>query len=94
MNTLVTVQTESIKHHKFRYPVERTIFTETQSVEVSKATATDVAFHFIRQHLDPKPSWSAFNQGQSTTDHEKTSVGYLPILQAPANDLDTLATVV
>ena len=40
------------------------------------------------------PSWTLYNQKASTVNPEKTTVGYLPIIQAPASDLDTLNTVV
>ena len=35
-----------------------------------------------------------FNRVQSTPSPELTSIGYLPIVQAPAHELDTLHTVV
>ena len=40
------------------------------------------------------PSWTLYNQKASTVNPEQTTVGYLPIVQAPASELDTLNTVV
>jgi hypothetical protein len=39
------------------------------------------------------PGWSAFNEAMSISDTEQTSVGYLPIIPAPASDYDTVWTV-
>lgn len=39
------------------------------------------------------PSWSAFNEAISTDNSEITTPGMLPILQAPADDADTVATI-
>ena len=38
--------------------------------------------------------WTSFNQRHSEMSPEITSIGYMPIVQAPAHDLDTLNTVV
>ena len=35
-----------------------------------------------------------FNQQASTINPEQTSVGYLPVIQAPAHELDKLSPVV
>ncbi len=40
------------------------------------------------------PSWTLFNQNASTVNPEKTTVGYLPIIQSPASEFDTLNTVI
>jgi hypothetical protein len=39
-------------------------------------------------------SWSAFNQALSKCDPDLTTVGYMPLLQAPVHDFGTLNTVV
>lgn len=59
-----------------------------------KAAATDMAFMLERQHEEPRPTWTSFNQKHSHVDPEQSIVGYLPIIQAPAHDIDTLNTVV
>ncbi len=38
--------------------------------------------------------WTLFNQNASTVNPEKTTVGYLPIIQSLASELDTLNTVI
>ena len=59
-----------------------------------KAKAKDLAFVMTRQNETPKCTWTSFNKKHSTIHTEKTTTGYLPIIQAPANDLDTLNAVV
>lgn len=59
-----------------------------------KAEAADMAFHMIRQYHDPKPGWTTFNEEYSETDPEVSTVGYMPIILAPAHDVNTLNTVV
>lgn len=59
-----------------------------------KARASDMAFIMTRSLHEPMSSWTSFNQSVSTVNPEQTSIGYLPIVQAPANDIDTLNTVV
>ena len=58
------------------------------------AAATDMAFMLKRQHEQPRPTWTSFNQKHSQINPEQSIVGYLPIIQAPAHDIDTLNTVV
>lgn len=65
-----------------------------ESPSALKAQATDNAFMMTRQSTYPKPSWTEFNQKHSEVDPNMTTVGYLPIIQAPAHDIDTLNTVV
>ena len=38
--------------------------------------------------------WTLFNQNASTVNPEKTTVGYLPIIQSPAYELDTMNTII
>ena len=40
------------------------------------------------------PFWTGFNQIVSEKSSEVTSIGYLPILNVPAHDNDTLCTVI
>ncbi|KAK5936226.1 hypothetical protein CgunFtcFv8_027647 [Champsocephalus gunnari] len=53
-----------------------------------------MAFFMSRTYKKPMPSWILYNQKASTVNPEKTTVGYLPIIQAPASELDTLNTVI
>ncbi|KAF3851702.1 hypothetical protein F7725_013474 [Dissostichus mawsoni] len=65
-----------------------------QCPAAQKAQATDMAFFMSRTSKKQMPSWILYNQKASTVNPEKTTVGYLPIIQAPASELDTLNTVV
>jgi len=53
-----------------------------------------MAFFLRRQDSDKKPSWTVFNQSVSSEEPEQTAAGYLPIILAPAHELETLNTVV
>jgi hypothetical protein len=59
----------------------------TQSIDecpsAIKAHATDMGFTITRSSQEPMPSWTSFNKNASTVNPEQTSVGYLPIIQAP-----------
>lgn len=59
-----------------------------------KAKATDRTFILTREHQDPKPTWTGFNEQASDVDAETTTVGYMPIIQSPAHEMDTMNTVV
>lgn len=41
-----------------------------------------------------KKGWTMFNQSVNESSPEMTSIGYMPIIQAPAHEIDTLNTVV
>jgi len=43
---------------------------------------------------NPKPGWTSFNEKHSKTDPEVSTVGYIPIILAPAHNVNTLNTVV
>lgn len=69
--------------------------TSDENGSAAQATAKDMAFFFKRQDEgDVKEGWTSFNQNLSEISPEITSIGYMPIIQAPAHDLDTLNTVV
>jgi hypothetical protein len=57
------------------------------------AAATDMAFQIIRNGKECPQTWSAFNQALSKCDPDLTTVGYMPLIQAPAQDFYTLNTV-
>ena len=57
------------------------------------AHAKDMVFIRTSSSQHPMPSWTSFNQQVSTINPEQTSMVYLPIIQAPAHELDTLSTV-
>lgn len=61
-----------------------------------QARAIDKSYLVTRQNKETRPSWSAFNQSLSKRSAESaaiTTVGYMPIIQAPAHELDRLNTV-
>ena len=67
--------------------------------ERPKARAKDLAWMVSRiqsgnEEKCPVPSWGAFNETISTVNPPVTTPGMLPILQAPADDNDTLTTVI
>jgi hypothetical protein len=80
----------------FLGPVDKTWYDQsTSSIEsVVKAEATDIAFNMMREKSTIDTSWTVFNEALSTTDPAITTVGYMPIIQAPAHEYDTLQTVV
>ena len=62
---------------------------------VVKANAQDIAFFFKWQGYDEvKEGWTSFNKRHSDTSYAMTSIGYMPMVLAPAVDMDTLNTVV
>jgi len=80
----------------FTGPVEKTCYEQpSKSVDcAAKAAADDLAFNLMRQHLTTATSWTVFNESLTKADPPKTTVGYMPIIQAPAHEYDTLTTVV
>lgn len=80
----------------FRNPVSLDMFKtpDNDNDYARSAQATDIAFHLMRQDTDKPKTWTAFNQDFSKNQSEVTTVAYLPIIQNPAHDLDTLNTVV
>ncbi|PIK40695.1 hypothetical protein BSL78_22450 [Apostichopus japonicus] len=59
-----------------------------------EAFATDLTFNILRQRGTVTSSWTVFNEKISSQSQPMTSVGYMPIIQAPAHEYDTLNTVV
>lgn len=70
-------------------------FTE-EDEEKHTSEATDLAFHILSCNDVIKSSWTTFNKSISPTKQAPnvTKVGYMPILQAPAYEFDTLNAVV
>ena len=48
----------------------------------------------MRKYCDIRPCWTVFNQSLTQNDPPKTPVGYIPLIQAPAHEFDTLKTVI
>ena len=79
----------------FTAPVDEACFSKSEDNEYARrAKATDRAFFLRRQNSEIKPSWTLFNQSLPSEEPEQTAVGYLPLILAPAHELDTLNTVV
>ncbi|KAJ8874113.1 hypothetical protein PR048_024954 [Dryococelus australis] len=68
-------------------------FNEEDNDCSKQAEATDLAFFLSHQDSDKRPSWAVFNQS-SSVNPEQTAAGYLPVILAPAHELDTINTVV
>ena len=85
---------EGTSNPKLALPVNPTLFKSFGDESTKAANATDLAFVLSRQELENKPGWTVFNQKHSSMNPEVTSVGYMPIILAPAHELDTLNTVV
>jgi hypothetical protein len=58
------------------------------------AFAKELLFHLKRNKQEVPITWSAFHQSISSINPDLTIVGYMPIVQAPAHEIDTLNTVV
>ena len=77
----------------FNGPVEKEWF-DVQSVGHTSPKAIDLAFFLRRHNLECKLSWTSFNQTLLSDDFERTAIGFMPMILAPAHDFDTLNTVV
>ena len=67
------------------------------SEERNEAGSKNLAWILSRLHdVDNQhvPSWSSFNEASSTKDPPLTVAGMMPIIQAPADDNDTMTTVI
>lgn len=63
--------------------------------EYVRGIASDMAFVVKRQNGDEiRIGWIDFNKQNTSVNSETTTVGYMPIVQAPAHEMDTLNTVV
>ena len=81
---------EGTSNPEFALPVNPTLFKSFGDESTKAANATGLAFVLSRQELEDKPGWTVYNQKHSSTNPEVTSVGYMPIILAPAHELDTL----
>ena len=96
MTDLIPVSNRGITERPFSGLIAADCFTQSSEdcLSAQKAHATDMAFILSRSAHKPMPSWTLYNQKASTVNPEKTTVGYLPIIQNPASELETLNTVV
>ena len=96
MTDIIPAPNRGITECPFSGVIAADCFTQSpeECPSAQNAHATDMAFILSRSSHKPMPSWTLYNQKASTVNPEKTTVGYLPIIQAPASELDTLNTVV
>ena len=74
----------------FSKAVKKEWFDRARDADVvHTAQATDLAFNMLRNKAGLKSGWTEFNQSLSKNDQDVTAIGYMPILQAPAHELDT-----
>ena len=94
MNDIIPAPKRGITERPFSV-VAPDCFTQLyeQCPAAQKAQATDMAFFMSRTSQKPMHSWTMYYQKASTVNPEKTTVGYLPIIQAPASEPDTLNKV-
>ena len=97
LNTLIPSDVFVGSHEPtFNGPVDNKWFcdtAETTDVEIS-ADTKEIAFAMKRKVHTPKQGWTHYNQERSDTNPPQTTVGYLPLILAPAHELDTLNTVI
>ncbi len=96
MEELIPAGTAGVTEPKSTSETQKEWFvaSEFHNPEILKANAHDMAFFLTRNDRDNKIGWTNFNQKLSTVDAEVTTIGYMPIIQSPAHELDTLNTVV
>ena len=61
---------------------------------VRTAHATDLAFNMLRHHPEIRSGWTELNHSLSQNEQEVTTIGCMPIIQAPLHGGYTLDTVV
>ena len=70
----------------------------TESNNQREAEAKDMTFYLIRQEDEKqtRTSWTVFNKSASAGENapEQSTLGFLPMIQAPAHEFDTLNTAV
>lgn len=63
--------------------------------EAENAVDTNEMAFIIRRNAESlKWGWAQFNQEHSDTDPPQVIIGYMPLILAPAHEMDTLNTVV
>ena len=66
----------------------------SKSHALSDAEAKEMIFTVKRNKQIFKQGWTSFNQEMCNAEFEQTTIGYMPIILAPAHEFDTLNTVV
>ena len=78
----------------FSRVVEKEWFANDDNDSVRTAHATDLAFNMLRHHPEIRSVWTELNHSLSQNEQEVTTIGCMPIIQAPLHGGDTLDTVV
>ena len=61
---------------------------------MTKADSMEFCFAMTRKDEVPLKGWSQFNQEASKVDPVQTTTGFMPIIFAPVQEIDTLNTVI
>ncbi len=87
---------EGITEPVFKDQIQLDWFSQTQVPQIHKieANAKEMAFMVKRNVDQPRQGWTQFNQEHSDVDPPQTTIGYMPLILAPAHEMDTLNTVV
>ena len=93
MTEIITAHNRGETERPFSGVIADECFTESpeQCLVARNAHSTDVAFIISQSCHNRMPSWTLYNQKANTVNPKKTMVVYLPIIQAPASDLDNLS---
>ena len=78
----------------FDQKVDETVFIPDSDV-LLQASQTDIAWvltRFYSSKTSKVPAWTGFNQVTRCDDTGKCSVGYLPLINAPSHEIETLWT--
>ena len=97
MNTLIPVHLiEGKSEPRFKQQFEIKTFQANQGMcrEAIEAWSKDMAFHMKRRTQEVPETWPSFNQTLCDDNYDVTTEAYMPIIQAPAHEIDTLNTVV
>ena len=97
MNTFIPVHLiEGKSEPRLKQQVEIKTFQANHGMcrEAIEAWTKDMAFNMKRRTQEVPKTWSSFNQTLCDDTYEVTTVAYMPIIQAPAYEIDTLNTVV
>ena len=82
----------------FSKPVTSEWFKNTGVTDTSKYKTLDLLWLICRYHShkphQSTPGWTPFNQVISKNTSPKTTVGFIPIIPAPAHEMDTIMTFI
>lgn len=96
MNLLSPVEISTPRNEPVFPSSIQTCFETRDTSEAVKARSVDTAFliRHYQQDKEDRTTWTSFNKAYTCDNHEVTSIGFMPIIQAPAHEYATLNTVV